>query len=186
MYLLLWPILSGFAPAPDTPPGLIIGPDRPIIVQQVEQPRVEVEKLVADAESRSQEPAEGLITRASIYSVEETIDRLEALVEAQGLTVFERVDHAQGAHQADLSLRPTQLLIFGSPVAGTPLMQCSQTAGIDLPMKALAWEDDDGNVWLTYTDPDYLARRHRMRGCEKHLRKVGTALDRFSREAAGP
>jgi uncharacterized protein (DUF302 family) len=103
---------------------------------------------------------DGLVTMPSGYSVPETIDRLVSVVTSRGLIVFARIDHASNAADVGMELRPTQLLIFGNPRGGTPLMQDRQTAGIDLPVKALAWEDGAGEVWLTYDDPHWLARRH--------------------------
>lgn len=105
-------------------------------------------------------PTNGLVTIASQHDVRETIDRLKADIEAKGMTVFARIDHAAGATAAGMALRPTELLIFGSAKAGTPLMQAQQAIGIDLPLKALAWEDATGTVWLTYNDPAWLAARH--------------------------
>ncbi len=102
----------------------------------------------------------GLITISSSRSVHETIDRLVARVTTLGLNVFARIDHAAGATKVSMPLRPTELLIFGNPKGGTPLMQDQQTAAIDLPVKALAWEDGDGKVWLTYNDAAWLAERH--------------------------
>lgn len=102
----------------------------------------------------------GLVTIPSAHSVGATIDRLKAELEAKGMTVFARIDHAAGATAAGMALRPTELLIFGSAKAGTPLMQAQQAIGIDLPLKALAWEDAAGKVWLTYNDPAWLAARH--------------------------
>jgi uncharacterized protein (DUF302 family) len=102
----------------------------------------------------------GLVTLASTRSVKDTIDRLEAEAKAKGLTIFARIDHAGGATSAGLSLRPTELLIFGNAKGGTPLMQGAQTIGVDLPLKALAWEDAGGKVWLSYNDPAWLADRH--------------------------
>ena len=102
----------------------------------------------------------GLITIPSAYSVRETIDRLVRIVTARGLGVFARIDHAAGAAQVGMALRPTELLIFGNAKGGTPLMQRKQTAGLDLPLKVLAWEDAEGAVWLTYNDLAWLARRH--------------------------
>jgi uncharacterized protein (DUF302 family) len=102
----------------------------------------------------------GLITISSAFSVRETIDRLSARVTSLGLNIFARVDHAAGAAKVAMPLRPTELLIFGNPKGGTPLMQDQQTAGIDLPIKALAWEDADGKVWLTYNDASWIAQRH--------------------------
>jgi uncharacterized protein (DUF302 family) len=89
-----------------------------------------------------------------------TLDRLESEVKARGIAVFARIDHAAGATTAGLALRPTELLIFGNAIVGIPLMQAAQTIGIDLPLKALAWEDASGRVWLSYNDPGWLARRH--------------------------
>src|ERR1700726_2355448 len=104
--------------------------------------------------------ADGLITLASSFGPKETMDRLEAEIKAKGMTVFARIDHAAGAAKADFQLRPTELLIFGSAKAGTPLMQANQTIGIDLPLKALVFEDAAGKVWLSYNDPRWLAERH--------------------------
>jgi uncharacterized protein (DUF302 family) len=102
----------------------------------------------------------GLITLSSVHSVKETIDRLETEIRAKGLTVFARIDHAAGAKEAGMMLRPTELLIFGNARGGTPLMQAYQTVGIDLPLKALAFEDADGKVWLSYNEPAWLVARH--------------------------
>jgi uncharacterized protein (DUF302 family) len=105
-------------------------------------------------------PDDGLITVASSFSVRETVERLVSFVTSHGLVVFARIDHAEGAAQVGLPLRPTELVIFGHAKGGTPLMQDRQTAGIDLPLKALAWEDADGKVWLTCNDAAWIARRH--------------------------
>ncbi len=102
----------------------------------------------------------GLNTVLSRRSVGDTIDALVAVVEAARLTVFARIDHGAGAAAAGLVLRPTQLLVFGNPNAGTPLMQENQICGIDLPMKALAWEDANGEVWITYPDAEWIGARH--------------------------
>jgi uncharacterized protein (DUF302 family) len=102
----------------------------------------------------------GLTTIPSSFSVRETINRLERIARTRGLIVFARIDHGEGATQVGLTLRPTELLLFGHPRGGTPLMQDQQTAGIDLPVKALAWEDADGRVWVTYNEADWIASRH--------------------------
>jgi uncharacterized protein (DUF302 family) len=102
----------------------------------------------------------GLITRPSPHGVKETVDRFVAEAAAEGMAVFARIDHAAGAKEVGMALRPTELVIFGNARGGTPLMQASQTAGIDLPLKALAWEDADGKVWLSYNEPAWLAHRH--------------------------
>lgn len=104
----------------------------------------------------------GLTTIPSSFSVRETINRLERIARTRGLIVFARIDHGEGAAQVGLTLRPTELLLFGHPRGGTPLMQDQQTAGIDLPAKALAWEDAEGRVWVTYNDADWIASRHHL------------------------
>jgi len=102
----------------------------------------------------------GLITLASKYSVQETMTRLETLLREKGLSIFARIDHSGEAARVGLKMHDTKLLIFGSPKAGTPLMQAAPTLAIDLPLKALIWEDGVGQVWLTYNDPAYLQQRH--------------------------
>lgn len=108
---------------------------------------------------------EGLVTMKSPHSVAVTMDRLETLVKQRDLTVFARIDHAAAAGKIGQTLRPTMLLIFGNPQGGTPFMQCAQTAGIDLPLKVLVWEDASGQVWLGYNDSSYLAGRHGVAQC---------------------
>ena len=104
--------------------------------------------------------ADGLITIESRYGPEETMNRFEAEVRARGMTVFAHIDHAAGAAAVGLPLRPTELLIFGNAKTGTPLMQSTQMLGIDLPLKALVWQDASGTTWLSYNDPGWLAKRH--------------------------
>jgi uncharacterized protein (DUF302 family) len=103
---------------------------------------------------------DGLITAKSNFGARETADRLATAVEAKGMTVFARIDHAAGAKQAGLELAPTELLIFGNAKAGTPLMQANPVVGIDLPLKALIWRDGSGTVWLAYNDPHWITKRH--------------------------
>jgi uncharacterized protein (DUF302 family) len=103
---------------------------------------------------------DGLMTIRSSHGPKDTMDRLEAAVKAKGLTVFARIDHAAGAAAVGLSLRPTELLIFGNAKGGTPLMEATQSIGIDLPLKALVWQDGSGNTWLSYNNPRWLANRH--------------------------
>jgi uncharacterized protein (DUF302 family) len=103
---------------------------------------------------------DGLTISASNRGPKETMDRLAAAVTDRGMTVLARIDHAAAAVKAGMELRPTEVLIFGNPKAGTPLMQVAQTMGIDLPLKALVWQDDNGKTWLAYNDPKWLARRH--------------------------
>lgn len=109
--------------------------------------------------------AEGLITVKSAHSAKDSMDRLESAVKQKGLNVFARIDHAAGAAKIGKKLRPTELLIFGNPQGGTPFMECGQTVGIDLPLKALVWQDEAGQVWLGYNDPAYLATRHGVGQC---------------------
>jgi uncharacterized protein (DUF302 family) len=102
---------------------------------------------------------QGVVTRASKLSVAQTLDRLQALLQARGLTSFARIDHAGGAAQVGLAMPPCELLVFGSPRGGTPIMVAAPTAALDLPFKALAWQDAQGAVWLSYNAPAYLAAR---------------------------
>jgi uncharacterized protein (DUF302 family) len=106
--------------------------------------------------------AEGLTTIPSSHGPKETMDRLEAGAKAKGMTIFARIDHAAGAAEVGLSLRPTAVLIFGTAKAGTALMQANQTTGIDLPLKALVWQDEQGKTWLSYNEPAWLAQRHAL------------------------
>jgi uncharacterized protein (DUF302 family) len=128
--------------------------------------------------------ADGLTTIPSAHSVKQTIDRLEAEVKAKGMMVFGRVDHAKGARDVDLELRPTELLLFGHPRGGTPLMQAQQTAGIDLPLRALAWEDAVGKVWLAYNAPDWIAARHGIPADMPAVKAMAGALAAVGKAAA--
>ena len=103
---------------------------------------------------------QGLTTIQSSFGPKDTMNRLEAAVQAKGMTVFARIDHAAGATAVGLSLRPTEVLIFGNAKGGTPLMNSVQTIGLDLPLKALVWQDASGDTWLSYNDPAWLAQRH--------------------------
>lgn len=107
---------------------------------------------------------DGLTTIGSSVGPKDTMDRLEAVVKARGMSVFARVDHAAGASSVGLPLRPTEVLIFGNPVGGTPLMQAAKTIGLDLPLKALVWQDASGDTFLSYNDPVWLAERHGITG----------------------
>src|SRR6202050_4643857 len=102
----------------------------------------------------------GIIDVPSPYSVPDTLARLQAILKEKGMMVFALVDHSGEAEKAGLKLRPTQLLIFGSPKGGTPLMVAAPRLAIDLPLKALAWQDEKGQVWLSYNAPEYLQQRH--------------------------
>ena len=128
--------------------------------------------------------AQGLTTVPSSYGPKDTMDRLEAEVKAKGMTVFARIDHAAGATAAGLPLRPTEVLIFGNAKAGTPLMQSVQTIGIDLPLKALVWQNASGDTWLSYNDPAWLAQRHRLNGeTQAVVGMITAALDAVAKAA---
>jgi uncharacterized protein (DUF302 family) len=121
----------------------------------------------------------GMIHVTSPYSVPETLRRLESLLQARGLAIFGRIDHSGEAEKAGLKMRPTELLIFGSPKQGTPLMVASPTLAIDLPLKALAWEDASGKVWLSYNTPEYLKQRHNIPDdLLKNISGVGALLQK--------
>jgi uncharacterized protein (DUF302 family) len=126
----------------------------------------------------------GLTTIKSSHPPEATINRLESAIKAKGLTVFARIDHAEGASAAGLSLRPTELLIFGNAKGGTPLMQAAQTVGIDLPLKALVWQDASGETWLSWNDPAWLAARHGMSGVEAVAGRLAALLEDLAKSAA--
>ena len=125
---------------------------------------------------------DGLTTLPSSRGPKETMNKFEAEVKAKGMTVFARIDHAAGASDVGLSLRPTELLVFGNAKAGTPLMQSVQTIGIDLPLKALVWQDASGHTWLSYNDPTWLAKRHGL-GVEPTIGAMAAALDAIARTA---
>jgi uncharacterized protein (DUF302 family) len=126
---------------------------------------------------------EGMISVKSAHDVPTTADKLVAVLEERGMTVFARVDHAAGAKKVDMTMEPTELVIFGNPKLGTVLMKCAPSVAIDLPLKALIWEDSDGQTWLGYNDPAYLAARHKLEGCDKALEKVGKGVAGFAKAA---
>ena len=128
----------------------------------------------------------GLVSIQSGNSVKVTIDRLEAMLKNKSITVFARIDHAAAAASVGMSLRPTELLIFGDPRAGTPLMQADQTIGIDLPLKALVWEDASGATWISYNDPVWLAQRHALGDdTSRTVDAMASALKTLADTAAG-
>ena len=129
--------------------------------------------------------ADGLIELKSPHTARETMNRFEASAQQKGHKVFARIDHAAGAASVNKTLRPTEVLIFGNPQGGTPLMECAQSMGIDLPLKALVWEDAQGQVWLGYNDPAWLARRHGVAACPA-VEAVGKALSGVSAAAVAP
>src|SRR5450755_3894435 len=123
-------------------------------------------------------PDNGMIHLSSRYSVTETLGRLESQLKAKDLTLFCRVDHSGEAEKAGLKMNPTQLVIFGSPKAGTPLMIASPSLAIDLPLKALLWEDAGGKVWVSYNAPEYLKQRHNIPDeLVKNIAGIGPPLE---------
>ncbi len=126
--------------------------------------------------------ADGLIEIKSALGARETMDKLEMVVKARNLNVFARIDHAAGATKIGKTLRPTELLIFGNPQGGTPLMECAQSAGIDLPLKALVWVNGAGQTMLGYNDPAYLAKRHDAASCPA-VENLSKALAAIAKEA---
>ena len=126
------------------------------------------------------DPSNGIIRIKSNNDVTATIDKLETVLKNKNMTIFKRVNHTAGAEKAGFQLRPTELLIFGNPKVGTPLMLCSQTAALDLPQKALAYKDESGQTWLVYNDPAYMAKRHSSQDCEQAVKKVSNALAKFA------
>jgi uncharacterized protein (DUF302 family) len=135
--------------------------------------------------SESLSNIEGLITVPSHFGPKETMDRLEAEIRANGMGVFARIDHAAGAAKAGLTLRPTELIIFGNARGGTPLMQSVQTLGIDLPLKALVWHDAGDKTWISYNKPSWIAQRHGVVNAEPVVSKMSQLLSAITTRAAG-
>ena len=129
------------------------------------------------------EQSDGVIRIKSKHNVTATVDKLESALKSKGMTIFKRVSHSDGAARVGLELRPTELLVFGNPKVGTPLMQCAQLVALDLPQKALVYEDESGQVWYAYNDPEYIANRHNISGCDDVVNKISSALFNFSRAA---
>ena len=128
--------------------------------------------------------ANGVISVRSDFDVEKTADRLENILKEKGMTVFNRIDHSEGASSVGIDLRDTVLLIFGNPKVGSPLMKCQQVAALDLPQKALIWKDAEDAVFVSYNDPNYVQMRHNISGCEEVLQKIEKALSTFTKAAA--
>jgi len=129
---------------------------------------------------------DGMTVVPSAHDVAATMDKLEAIVTEKGMKVMARVNHGANAEKAGMELRPTELLIFGNPKVGTPLMKCSQSIAIDLPQKMLVWQDADGKTFLAFNDPAYLKGRHATAGCDAVFEKVSGALNAFANAAAAP
>jgi len=128
---------------------------------------------------------DGMISKKSKYSVSATIDKLEKVLKSKGITIAVRWKHSDRANKVNIPLRSTELLIFGNPKLGSHMFTSNQTAGIDLPMKALAWKDESGVVWLTYNDPAYIARRHKISDRDHIVKKMTGALNNFTNIATG-
>ena len=128
----------------------------------------------------------GLLSKKSPHSVTRTLDRFATVLESKGLTIFARIDHAKGAEKVGQKLRPTELIIFGSPKIGTALMQANQLSGLSLPLKALAYEDEKGQVWLVYAPPQDLKTRYGLEGRDAVIEKMTGALDKLTGAAVKP
>jgi uncharacterized protein (DUF302 family) len=128
--------------------------------------------------------SDGMVNVQSTFNVEETADRMVSILKEKGMTVFNRIKHSAAAAEVGIELRNTELILFGNPKVGSPLMKCQQSAAIDLPQKALIWEDDQAKVWISYNDPRYLKKRHNITGCEEVISKIETALAGISESAA--
>jgi uncharacterized protein (DUF302 family) len=126
---------------------------------------------------------ESLITLESKYSAKETADRFESIINKKGLTLFARIDHQKNASGVNLKLNATEVIIFGNPKVGTPLMQCAQNVAIDLPQKVLITEDSNKKVWLSYNNPEYIKIRHDIKGCDKVIAKITKVLNKLSMAA---
>ena len=137
----------------------------------------------ANSHQQSTMQNNGLISMQSNHSVKQTADRFESIAKDKGLTLFTRIDHQQNAINADLTLKPTEVIIFGNPKAGTPLMNCAPSVAIDLPQKILISEDTNKKVWLSYNNPEYLKTRHNIKGCDSEIASISKALDSVSKAA---
>jgi len=136
--------------------------------------------------SDSSPVVEGLTTVPSYFGPKETMDRIESEIRTKGMEVFARIDHAAGAADVGLNLRPTELIIFGNARGGTPLMEASQTTGIDLPLKVLVWKDAEGKTWLSYNEPSWIIQRHHLGIKAEIVDKLSAALSAIARKAANP
>ena len=127
----------------------------------------------------------GLTSIASSFSPAQTVDRVEDAIREKDFMIFSRIDHAAGARDAGLELRPITLIIFGNARGGTPLMQAGQTAGIDLPLKVLVWEDIAGKTWISYNEPSWIAQRHGLTNVDPVVNKMTALLSAVASKAAG-
>jgi uncharacterized protein (DUF302 family) len=128
--------------------------------------------------------AEGVVDIQSAFTVKETTDRMVDILNKKGMTIFARIKHSESAAKVGIKIRNTELIIFGNPKVGSPLMACQQSVAIDLPQKALIWEDANTHVWISYNDPRYLEKRHNITGCEGAIAKIENALGKMTKAAA--
>ena len=128
--------------------------------------------------------ADGIINVESQFSVSTTVERLEKILNKKGMTIFNKIRHSENAAKIGIKLRETELIIFGNPKAGSPLIKCQQSIAIDLPQKALIWNDENNKVWISYNDIGYLKNRHSVKGCEKVILKVGKILANITKAAS--
>jgi uncharacterized protein (DUF302 family) len=135
-------------------------------------------------ESEALANADGLVTIESGFGPKETMDRLEAELRAQGMNIFARIDHAAGARETGLELRSTEVIIFGNARGGTPLMQLDQTVGIDLPLKALVWQDSANKTWISYNEPSWIAQRHGLTKADPVVNKMAALVNAVTTKAA--
>lgn len=141
--------------------------------------------LLISYPSITQAAEKGMINKKSQFSVKVTLDRLEKVLRKKGITIVTRWSHNKGAKKVGIKIRPTELLIFGNPKLGSHFFTSQQTAGIDLPMKALAWKDESNQVWLTYNDPQYIADRHGISDRPAIVSKMTAALNNLTNAATG-
>lgn len=127
---------------------------------------------------------DGLVNVPSIFSVEKTADRIETILQEKGITIFNRIKHSEAAGEIGIELRDTELIIFGNPKVGSPLMKCQQSVAIDLPQKFLIWEDENGQVWISYNDARFLEERHNITDCEEVILKIEKVLAGIAKSAA--
>jgi uncharacterized protein (DUF302 family) len=140
---------------------------------------------IQDPQTLNRDSVNGLITIASALGPKETVDRLVNEIVSKGLTVFARVDHAAGATKLGLSLRPTEVILFGNARGGTPLMQAAQTAGIDLPLKVLVWQDAANETWVSYNEPSWISQRHHLEISAEIIDKLTTVVRSIAQAATG-
>lgn len=127
--------------------------------------------------------AEGIVDVKSLFGVKETGDKLERILKEKGMTIFNRVKHSEAAKKVGVELRETELIIFGNPKVGSPLMKCQLSVAIDLPQKALIWKDNEEQTWISYNDPRYLQKRHEITNCDEVILKIEKALSGIAKAA---